>query len=285
MWCSPAGRCARANPQPSPKIRRPARAVSHRYAAALRDGKSLYARRARASGQSAAPAYPGAARRHLFGYTRRSAAALTTWGQLGLGGTWADSPIHACAPEADSGTGQYFREAVLSGDSYAAIIKPLPRLTDSVVRAVAADPLALGVTTLISASPVFARSPSQNLHDRSLRANRRKLCGLRYPLTRQVYLCFNPPAAGAPDMRIVAFAKFLLGARGQQVATENDFFRSRRRVCSRVSRALSVTADTGAHFHVVGARSRDAVDSTGEFMLGSPDNENSRGTDEARKRV
>ena len=51
----------------------------------------------------------------VFSATRRRGGpqALTTWGQLGLTGKWADAPIHACASEADSGTGQYFREAVL----------------------------------------------------------------------------------------------------------------------------------------------------------------------------
>lgn len=47
---------------------------------------------------------------------KRSAGNIRTWGQLGLTGEWADRPISLYAPDAMSGTGRFFRHAVL-GDS------------------------------------------------------------------------------------------------------------------------------------------------------------------------
>lgn len=220
----------------------------------------------------------------IFSATRRRgvAAPLTTWGQLGLMGEWTDAPIHAFSPEADSGTGQHFREVVLWGDAYAVSVNQLPRFSDSVVRAVAADPLALGVTTLNfgleGVRPLAIAESATTLANEPTEAS---VAALRYPLTRQIYLCFNPPTESAPDPRILALAKFVLSSRGQQVAANSGFMPLPAKSVSENLAALAPPPpQAGRAFTLAALELKMTWIEPGEFMLGSPDDESSRGTDE-----
>lgn len=218
----------------------------------------------------------------VFSATRRRGGpqALTTWGQLGLTGEWADAPIRACAVEGDSGTGQYFREAVLWGDAYAATVRPLPRLSDAVVRAVAADPFALGVTTLnFGDETVRALAVAANDSAPAFAPTDANCAALLYPLTRQVYLCLNPPAA---DQRIAAFVKFVLGPRGQDVAEKNGFLPlSNELAAAGLARFNATPPAAGQPFVLPQLDLAMLWIAPGEFSLGSPEHENSRGTDES----
>lgn len=220
----------------------------------------------------------------VFSATRRRGLAqpITTWGQLGLGGKWADAPIHAAAPEADSGTGQYFCATVLWGGAYTAAVKPLPRLSDSVVRAVAADPLALGVTTLNFADEtVRALAVAETAGGPAFAPTDDDCAALRYPLTRQVYLCLNPAAATPADPRIAAFARFVLGAGGLDVAAANGFLPlSPELSADGLARLNPVPPLTGKPFTISTLELAMQWIVPGEFALGSPANENSRGADE-----
>ena len=220
----------------------------------------------------------------VFSATRRRGGpqALTTWGQLGLTGKWADAPIHACAPEADSGTGQYFREAVLWGEAYANAVQPLPRLTDAVVLAIAADPLALGVTTLNFADDTVRAVALAEIESSAAYAPTDENCGaLRYPLTRQVYLCLNPATTTPDDPRIVAFARFVLSSRGQEIAATNSFLPlSSELAAAGLARFNPTPPRAGNSFVLPHLDLALLWFAPGEFTFGSPDNENSRGSDE-----
>lgn len=220
----------------------------------------------------------------IFSAARRrgGAQAITTWGQLGLKGDWAGRAIKACAVEADSGTGQYFREAVLWGGGYAADVRQLPRLSDAVVRAVAADPLALGVTTLNFADETVRTVAIAARDDGAAYAPTDENCGsLNYPLTRQVYLCLNPATAGKHADTLADFVRFVLSPEGQRVAVKAGFVPlASAQITDGLARldTAAPAAGKNSRLHDLGL---DLVwIAPGEFDLGSPDDEGSRGVDE-----
>lgn len=213
---------------------------------------------------------------------RRGGKPVQTWGELGLSGEWADAPIRACAVEAESGTGQYFREAVLWGGDYAAGVRQLPRLSDAVVRAVAEDRYAIGVTTLnfatdaVRAVAVAARAgaPAYAPTDEN--------CGsLNYPLTRQVYLCLNPATAGKHADTLADFVRFVLSPEGQGVAAKAGFVPlASAQIADGLARLDTTAPAAGKNFRLHDLGLDLVWIAPGEFDLGSPDDEGSRGVDE-----
>jgi len=220
----------------------------------------------------------------IFSTARRrgGAQAITTWGQLGLKGDWAGRPIKACAVEAESGTGQYFREAVLWGGGYAAGVRPLPRLSDAVVRAVAADPLALGVTTLNFADETVRAVAIAARGDGAAYAPTDENCGsLNYPLTRQVYLCLNPATAGKHADTLADFVRFVLSPEGQGVAAKAGFVPlASAQIADGLARLDTTAPAAGKNFRLHDLGLDLVWIAPGEFDLGSPDDEGSRGVDE-----
>jgi len=84
---------------------------------------------------------------------------LTHWGQAGVDGQWAEREIHPCGlPESDhyrsedSGFGDYLFVGKFGGGSCSRNYRRLPDYAD-VVKEVAADPLAIGVTALNRVTP------------------------------------------------------------------------------------------------------------------------------------
>ncbi len=83
--------------------------------------------------------------RAVFGEAGRDA----TWGRLGLSGKWSNRPINLYSPDAESGTGRFFRAAVLDGSNRMAWtrlrefpVPPRPEVAEA--RAMAALRAALG---------------------------------------------------------------------------------------------------------------------------------------------
>jgi formylglycine-generating enzyme required for sulfatase activity/ABC-type phosphate transport system substrate-binding protein len=213
---------------------------------------------------------------------RRGGKSPTTWGQLGLTGKWADAPIRACAPEADSGTAQYFREAVLWGGDFAPAVKQLARLSDSVVRAVAADPFALGVTSLNFADDTVRALAIAAAAGAPAFAPTDENCGsLAYPLTRQAYLCVNPPTAAGHAAALIDFVRFVLGPGGQAVAAAQGFVPlAAAQIAEAHARFAAAPPAAGGGFRLHDLALELKWIPPGEFDLGSPDNEGSRGVDE-----
>lgn len=220
----------------------------------------------------------------IFSASRRrgGARAIVTWDQLGLTGRWTGQPVKACAVEAASGTGQYFREAVLWGGDYAASASQMPRLSDAVVRAVAADPLALGVTTLNFADESVRALALAESDDAPAFAPTDENCGsLAYPLTRQVYFCLNPFTAGPPSPELSDFVRFVLSREGQAVAAASRFVPLAPPLIEEgLARLAGVPREPGNDFQLLDLGLTMKWIPPGSFDLGSSDDEDSRGVDE-----
>jgi phosphate transport system substrate-binding protein len=76
----------------------------------------------------------------IFSSTRAGGAdaAITTWGQVGLTGEWADRPIAMYGRNSASGTYGYFKEVALSGGDFSPEVREQPG-SSTVIQGVAAD--------------------------------------------------------------------------------------------------------------------------------------------------
>ena len=169
---------------------------------------------------------------------RGAPAPLRTWGDLGLAGEWARQPIHLYTFDTESGSGRFFREAVLqdsrklywdhltefadgspvhprSHDAARKMLEALAR--DRYGLAVGAGPAVTGVKAIALAAgddaPPIAPTP-ENLVSR------------HYPLGRSVLAYFNRKPGGAPDAPVAEFLLYVLSEEGQQlVATNREYLR------------------------------------------------------------
>jgi phosphate transport system substrate-binding protein len=168
----------------------------------------------------------------IFGCERLGGGpkSIRTWGDLGLSGEWADKSIHLYADDTESGTGRFFRHAVL-GDSarmnweHFTEFKGLDA-RHSILAALAADPAGLAVTggssEFVPQVKVLALACDSG-HD-AVTPSLESLISRSYPLTRAVYACFNRRPDTPLDTRLGAFLRYILSDEGQEdVVQSKDY--------------------------------------------------------------
>jgi len=159
---------------------------------------------------------------------RRSTGNIRTWGELGLGGEWKDRPIKLYAPDAMSGTGRFFRQAVL-GNSRMMNWAALTEFTDSadartphdagrqILTALAGDRDGIAVANLgfpddrVRPLPLAVEAAAPPVS-----ATRETVLAREYPLVRAVTACWNCPPGAPPDPVVSEFLRFVLSEDGQK---------------------------------------------------------------------
>lgn len=159
---------------------------------------------------------------------RGAPAALRTWGDLGLTGEWAEQPIRLYAPDTESGTGRFFRAAVL-GDSRKLYWDRLTEFTDSavlenpthdasarIVAALAQDRFGLAVA---GAGPGHAAVKilrlAENEGSAPVEVSTENVASRRYPLARPIYAYFNRAPGEAVDPVLAGFLAHVLSEAGR----------------------------------------------------------------------
>jgi len=154
-----------------------------------------------------------------------------------LRGEWADKPIQLYAPDTESGTGRFFRAAVLN-DSRKLYWDRLTEFTDSaplenpshdastrIIAALARDRFALAVT---GAGPGHSTVKTLRLgaDDGSapVEASMENIASRRYPLARPVYAYFNRAPGEAMDPVLAGFLGYVLSAAGQAAVRAPDHY-------------------------------------------------------------
>jgi phosphate transport system substrate-binding protein len=175
----------------------------------------------------------------IFGCELRRGAAhpFHTWGDLGLGGAWAQRPIHACIRDVDSGTAGFFRQVVLQGsrkwdwDNVAEFQDR--RLPDGTVvgadaqiaAAVARDPGGIGISSLGGGGAgVKILALAGDDGGKGVAPTRQSLTDRSYPLTRTIGAYLNRSPGRPVDPAVRAFLEYVLGEAGQaDVAGDGGF--------------------------------------------------------------
>lgn len=146
------------------------------------------------------------------------------WGQLGLDGALAGSPISIYGRNSASGTYGFFKEHTLKNGDYKDEVKEQPG-SASVVQGVTEDRAGIGysgigyLTSGVRALPLaekegmpFKAASQHNAENGS------------YPIWRHLYLYVNKAPNKPLDPLVKEFLKFVYSKEGQQVVVKDGFF-------------------------------------------------------------
>ena len=162
----------------------------------------------------------------IFSKTRKGGAEedVTTWGQLGLTGEWADKPVSLYGRNSASGTYGFFKEHALFKGDFKDSVKEQPG-SASVVQAVASDKYGIGysgigyMTADVRAVPLKndASSPvvpaaAEHAYDGS------------YPLARFLYLYLNYQPGSELDPLRAEFIKYVFSKEGQADVIKDGYY-------------------------------------------------------------
>ena len=159
----------------------------------------------------------------IFSKTRKSGIAedITTWGQVGLTGEWADKPISLYGRNSASGTYGYFKKHALFKGDYKDTVKEQPG-SASVVQGVASDKYGIGYSGIGYRTADVAVVPlAKNTGAEFIPADPKKVA--EYPLARflQVYVNYRPGSQLDPLRR--EYLKLIFSKEGQEVVIKDGY--------------------------------------------------------------
>jgi phosphate transport system substrate-binding protein len=170
----------------------------------------------------------------LFSDERRRGypAAITTWGQLGLTGEWADQPVHLYGFYWREDVTKYFRELVMLDapfkDTYRVpgsdLKRRIPAVARDIVAAMSADryAIAFGNFSYFQSDQIkpLALSGRDGVLGQPVTAD---MASGRYPLQRYLYFYVNRPAGGPLDPLAREFISFVLSREGQELVAKDHY--------------------------------------------------------------
>jgi phosphate transport system substrate-binding protein len=148
---------------------------------------------------------------------------ITTWGDLGLKGEWADRPISLYGRNAASGTNAFFKEHALFGGDYKATVKEQPG-TAAVVKAVAEDKSGVGyggigyITADVRAVPIIGKGEKKAVEPTTENAYNGK-----YAMWRFLYVYVNHDPNKELDPFRREFVRFILSKEGQELVVKSGY--------------------------------------------------------------
>jgi phosphate transport system substrate-binding protein len=160
----------------------------------------------------------------VFSKTRkRGGKAVTTWGQLGLTGDWANRPISLYGRNSASGTYGFFKEHTLMNGDYKDTVKEQPG-SASVVQGVTEDRYGMGYSGIgyrtSGVKPVpLADKDGGAFSD----GNYGDVVSGKYPLNRFLYIYINKAPGKPLDPIVKEFVKLILSKEGQEVVVKDGY--------------------------------------------------------------
>jgi phosphate transport system substrate-binding protein len=154
----------------------------------------------------------------IFSSTRAGGAdaALTTWGQLGLTGEWADRPIAMYGRNSASGTFGFFREVALFGGDFSPEVREQPG-SSTVIQGVAADVGGIGYSGVgYATADVRAIAISTETGGDCFEPSAEHAGSGNYPISRFLYVYMNVnPNAKLEPLR-AEFVRYVYSQQGQK---------------------------------------------------------------------
>jgi len=162
----------------------------------------------------------------VFSKTRRHGYKenIASWGQLGLTGRFADTPISIYGRNSASGTYGFFKDAVLENGDYKDEVKEQPG-SASVVQGVTEDQAGIGYSGIgYRTSGVRALPLSMKAGEPFVEPTYENATSGGYPLSRYLFVYVNkaPNQALSPIVR--EFLKYVYSREGQKVVIKDGYF-------------------------------------------------------------
>ncbi len=166
----------------------------------------------------------------LFSSTRhRGGEAVSTWGDLGLPGPWANRPVHPYGIEPWNGFEEFVRQRVLNyGGNRGEWREDIDFSHQAfpVAEKVADDPLGIGYTGLayltrgVRVLPLAADESGEN----PVAPSYEKVAEASYPLSRLIYFNANRSPEAALEPLLDEFLRFILSRQGQQAVLDDAIY-------------------------------------------------------------
>jgi phosphate transport system substrate-binding protein len=164
----------------------------------------------------------------IFSSTRhRGGTAITTWGQLGLTGEWADKPIHTYGIKPWNGFEEFVRQRVLSTDKrgewaegvhFEKVVFPMAKLA-------ANDRYGIGYSGLAYIDAGVKMLPlAKTASGPFIAPSYENVALASYPLARLVYMNINKQPGKPLPPALEEFLRFILSKDGQQAILDQAIY-------------------------------------------------------------
>ena len=174
--------------------------------------------------------------RRAFAVDASGAPLARSWGDLGAGGAWAARPIHLYMPDAESGSGRFFRHVVL-GDANllnwtalhevsepAADPTHADRLGAKIAAALARDPDGLAIGLLPGRqAPIKALALAPEPGGAFTPLTAAAVIDQTYPLARNAYAYVDAAPGKPPRPEVAAFLTYLLTPEAQSLRPADGY--------------------------------------------------------------
>jgi phosphate transport system substrate-binding protein len=160
-----------------------------------------------------------------FSKTRRRGYKqnVTTWGQLGLTGDWANRPISLYGRNSASGTYGFFKEHSLNNGDYKDSVKEQPG-SASVVQGVTEDRFGMGYSGIgYKTSGVKVVALANKDGEPFSSGSYEDVKSGKYPLNRFLYIYINKAPGKPLDPLVKEFSKFIFSKEGQEVVLKDGY--------------------------------------------------------------
>ena len=161
-----------------------------------------------------------------FSKSRRRGAKddITTWGQLGLTGEWANKPTSLYGRNSASGTYGFFKEHSLKNGDYKDSVKEQPG-SASVVQGATVDRFAMGYSGIGYATAGVRAVPlAEKDGGKCVEATADNAYSGAYPLARFLYVYVNKAPNKPLDPLAREFARLMLSREGQEAVVKDGYF-------------------------------------------------------------
>ncbi len=168
----------------------------------------------------------------IFSTTRKRGykEEITTWGQLGLTGEWADKKIALWGLIRPNGIANFIQERIMLGGDYKSGINErttvgsLPAL-DAIVQGIEKDRYAIGYAGFSNGTPgVKVVALAEKGEGTYYQGTFDEVVGHKYPLSRFIYIYVNRPPGKPLSPVVKEFLSMALSKEGQEAVVREGIF-------------------------------------------------------------
>jgi phosphate transport system substrate-binding protein len=161
----------------------------------------------------------------IFSKTRKggNSSDITTWGQVGATGEWANTPISLYGRNSASGTYGYFKEVALFDGDYKDSVKEQPG-SSTVVQGVASDKGGIGYSGVGYKTADVKFIAIKGADGKCYGPNAQNAYSGNYPIARFLYIYVNKNPNQALDPVRGEFIRYIYSKQGQEAVLKDGFF-------------------------------------------------------------
>lgn len=177
----------------------------------------------------------------IFSSTRLCGGAqdITTWGQLGLTGEWANRPLQLFGRNSVSGTYGYFKEEALCKGDFKSNVNEQPG-SASVVQSISSTLNAIGYSGIGYRTASVRAVPLSKTDGEAFDASEANALSGKFPLARFFYVYVNKAPNQPLSPLDAEFLKLVLSREGQEIVVKDGYIPLPKRVVDKALKDLGL---------------------------------------------